>query len=186
MIMTFFDSVEMYDDTAPEGFWRAVEISFSPPYICVFEMRRSAPRPGASTSFLSLALLRSLSWLFHRESNLGEETCWYPSVLHFWPILSRRHVPSSIQIMTEYTTESIRWEERVQIVRKHYQDKGYRVHSGLQFGCELVLYADDPSKVHSDFCVHVVPEGKCLSNGSKHALPKNERMMSLSRFSFSY
>jgi tRNA splicing endonuclease len=24
---------------------------------------------------------------------------------------------------------------------------------------ELVLYADDPSRVHSDFCVHVVPEG---------------------------
>ncbi len=31
------------------------------------------------------------------------------------------------------------------------------MHSGLQFGCELVLYADDPSRVHSDFCVHVVP-----------------------------
>lgn len=52
------------------------------------------------------------------------------------------------------------WEERVRIVRQHYRDKGYRVHSGLQFGCELVLYADDPSKVHSDFCVHVVPEGR--------------------------
>ena len=31
------------------------------------------------------------------------------------------------------------------------------MHSGLQFGCELVLYADDPGRVHSDFCVHVVP-----------------------------
>ncbi len=31
------------------------------------------------------------------------------------------------------------------------------MHSGLQFGCELVLYADEPGRVHSDFCVHVVP-----------------------------
>ena len=54
---------------------------------------------------------------------------------------------------------AIAWEERVQIVRRHFERKGYRVHSGLQFGCELVLYADDPGRVHSDFCVHVVPEG---------------------------
>lgn len=54
---------------------------------------------------------------------------------------------------------SVEWEERVSLVRRHFEGKGYRVHSGLQFGCELVLYADDPSKVHSDFCVHVVPEG---------------------------
>jgi len=54
------------------------------------------------------------------------------------------------------------WEERVLIVRRHFERKGYRVHSGLQFGCELVLYADDPSKVHSDFCVHVVPQGNFL------------------------
>ena len=49
------------------------------------------------------------------------------------------------------------WEDRVQIVRRHFERKGYRVHSGLQFGCELVLYADSPDRVHSDFCVHVVP-----------------------------
>lgn len=52
------------------------------------------------------------------------------------------------------------WEDRVAIVRRHFEKKGYRVHSGLQFGCELVLYADDPSRVHSDFCVHVVRPGK--------------------------
>lgn len=51
------------------------------------------------------------------------------------------------------------WEDRIALVRRHYEAKGYRVHSGLQFGCELVLYADNPSLVHSDFCVHVVPEG---------------------------
>ncbi len=45
--------------------------------------------------------------------------------------------------------------ERISIARKHFMKKGYRVHSGLQFGCELVLYADLPSKVHSDFCVHI-------------------------------
>ena len=56
-------------------------------------------------------------------------------------------------------------------MREHYEEKGYRVHSGLQFGCELVLYADDPSKVHSDFCVHVVPEGKsvCVCAGCVRA-----------------
>eukprot|EP00978_Attheya_sp_CCMP212_P000145 scaffold280_cov50-Attheya_sp.AAC.2 len=47
-------------------------------------------------------------------------------------------------------------EERIDIVRKHFEAKGYRVHSGLQFGVELVLYSDSPTKVHSDFCVHVV------------------------------
>mmetsp|Transcript_50 Transcript_50/g.65 ORF Transcript_50/g.65 Transcript_50/m.65 type:complete len:135 (-) Transcript_50:229-633(-) len=48
-------------------------------------------------------------------------------------------------------------EKRIAIVRRHFERKGYRVHSGLQFGCELVLYADDPNRVHSDFCVHIVP-----------------------------
>ena len=36
------------------------------------------------------------------------------------------------------------WEDKVTIVRKFYETKGYRVHSGLQFGCELVLYVDSP------------------------------------------
>jgi tRNA splicing endonuclease len=57
----------------------------------------------------------------------------------------------------------MQWEERILLVRKHYESKGYRAHSGLQFGVELVLYADDPSRVHSDFCVHVVREGKRAS-----------------------
>ncbi len=38
-------------------------------------------------------------------------------------------------------------EERIGILRRHFERKGYRVHSGLQFGCELVLYADDPSRM---------------------------------------
>lgn len=66
------------------------------------------------------------------------------------------------------------WEEKVKIVRVHFEQKGYRVHSGLQFGCELVLYADDPQRVHSDFCVHVVCEGELctlvLSEESKARL----------------
>jgi len=57
---------------------------------------------------------------------------------------------------------TLSFEERIRIVRDHFERKGYRVHSGLQFGCELVLYADDPDRVHSDFCVHVVPAGKYL------------------------
>lgn len=63
--------------------------------------------------------------------------------------------------MTTPTTTPLKdlsWEQRIQILRKHFEAKGYRVHSGLQFGCELVLYADDPSRVHSDFCVHLVDE----------------------------
>eukprot|EP00980_Cylindrotheca_fusiformis_P031297 scaffold26131_cov211-Cylindrotheca_fusiformis.AAC.1 len=47
-------------------------------------------------------------------------------------------------------------QTKVKIVQDHYERKGYRVHSGLQFGCELVLYADDPENVHSDFCIHIV------------------------------
>jgi hypothetical protein len=61
--------------------------------------------------------------------------------------------------VTAHVPPSVAWETRIQIVRRHFEAKGYRVHSGLQFGCELVLYADDPSRVHSDFCIHVVPEG---------------------------
>jgi tRNA intron endonuclease, catalytic C-terminal domain len=45
-------------------------------------------------------------------------------------------------------------------VRRHYESLGYRVHSGLQFGCDFVLYADSPEAVHSDFCVYIVPDGK--------------------------
>ncbi|GMH66436.1 hypothetical protein TrLO_g10116 [Triparma laevis f. longispina] len=39
------------------------------------------------------------------------------------------------------------------LLRSHYSSLGYRVHSGLQFGTDLVLYADSPSLVHSDFAV---------------------------------
>ena len=57
------------------------------------------------------------------------------------------------------------WEEKVAFVRQFYEAKGYRVHSGLQFGCELVLYADDPECVHSDFCIHVVRDGELVARG---------------------
>mmetsp|Transcript_27579 Transcript_27579/g.34123 ORF Transcript_27579/g.34123 Transcript_27579/m.34123 type:complete len:163 (-) Transcript_27579:1095-1583(-) len=53
------------------------------------------------------------------------------------------------------SNEGISHSDKIAIARQHFERKGYRVHSGLQFGCELVLYADDPSRVHSDFCVHV-------------------------------
>lgn len=57
------------------------------------------------------------------------------------------------------TFDATEWEAKVAFVRRHYEEKGYRVHSGLQFGCELVLYADDPQRVHSDFCIHVLENG---------------------------
>ena len=66
---------------------------------------------------------------------------------------------TSYQTLHQYSCEH---EKRIQIVQKHFENKGYRAHSGLQFGCELVLYADDPNRVHSDFCVHVVHEGRFL------------------------
>ena len=47
--------------------------------------------------------------------------------------------------------------KHLSIVKKHYERKGYRVHSGLQFGCHLVLYADTPDAVHSDYCIHILP-----------------------------
>eukprot|EP00581_Thalassiosira_minuscula_P015004 CAMPEP_0183731628 /NCGR_PEP_ID=MMETSP0737-20130205/35993_1 /TAXON_ID=385413 /ORGANISM="Thalassiosira miniscula, Strain CCMP1093" /LENGTH=199 /DNA_ID=CAMNT_0025964409 /DNA_START=124 /DNA_END=723 /DNA_ORIENTATION=- len=53
------------------------------------------------------------------------------------------------------SSSNLTHEDRIAIVRNHFAQKGYRVHSGLQFGCELVLYADSPGRVHSDFCVHV-------------------------------
>ena len=62
--------------------------------------------------------------------------------------------------MISRTSFHLTHEDRISIVRNHFQEKGYRVHSGLQFGCELVLYADHPGLVHSDFCVHVVGGGK--------------------------
>ena len=45
---------------------------------------------------------------------------------------------------TTDVVSSVEWERKVSIVKKYYQMKGYRVHSGLQFGCELVLYVDAP------------------------------------------
>jgi tRNA intron endonuclease, catalytic C-terminal domain len=50
--------------------------------------------------------------------------------------------------------------DKAAFVRRHYESLGYRVHSGLQFGCDFVLYADSPEAVHSDFCVYIVPDGK--------------------------
>uniref|UniRef100_A0A6U9VYS5 tRNA-intron lyase n=1 Tax=Pseudo-nitzschia australis TaxID=44445 RepID=A0A6U9VYS5_9STRA len=54
------------------------------------------------------------------------------------------------------------WEEKVEFVRMHYEEQGYRVHSGLQFGAELVLYADRPDLVHSDFCIHVTRDDESI------------------------
>ncbi|GKY92625.1 hypothetical protein MPSEU_000232600 [Mayamaea pseudoterrestris] len=65
-------------------------------------------------------------------------------------------------LISSSSSSSIEPDTRLAFVRRYYQRKGYRVHSGLQFGCEFVLYADDPSKVHSDFCVHVVNENGIL------------------------
>lgn len=59
--------------------------------------------------------------------------------------------------MSEKAPINLTQSDHISITRTHFTNKGYRVHSGLQFGCELVLYADEPGRVHSDFCVHVVP-----------------------------
>ena len=62
--------------------------------------------------------------------------------------------------MTTLANNVLAFEEQIVLARRHFERKGYRVHSGLQFGCELVLYADDPDRVHSDFCVHVVSNSR--------------------------
>lgn len=54
------------------------------------------------------------------------------------------------------------WEEKVEFVKQYYEEQGYRVHSGLQFGAELVLYADRPDLVHSDFCIHVTRDDESI------------------------
>mmetsp|Transcript_18917 Transcript_18917/g.39373 ORF Transcript_18917/g.39373 Transcript_18917/m.39373 type:complete len:152 (+) Transcript_18917:19-474(+) len=48
-------------------------------------------------------------------------------------------------------------DETENVLRDHYKNLGYRVHSGLQFGTTLVLYADSPNLVHSDFAVLHTP-----------------------------
>mmetsp|Transcript_28981 Transcript_28981/g.32509 ORF Transcript_28981/g.32509 Transcript_28981/m.32509 type:complete len:129 (+) Transcript_28981:143-529(+) len=53
-------------------------------------------------------------------------------------------------------------EEKVEFVKRNYQKLGYRVHSGLQFGAELVLYADRPDLVHSDFCINVTRDDELI------------------------
>lgn len=51
------------------------------------------------------------------------------------------------------TPRELTHDEILDIVKEYFSRKGYKVLSGLQFGCELVLYADSPTRVHSDFCV---------------------------------
>jgi len=53
-------------------------------------------------------------------------------------------------------------EEKVEFVKRNYEQMGYRVHSGLQFGAELVLYADRPDLVHSDFCINVTRDDEFI------------------------
>ena len=57
----------------------------------------------------------------------------------------------SAPIMPNYSLD-----ESIAIIREYYTKRGYLVYSGLQFGVALVLYADQPDRVHSDFAVHVV------------------------------
>jgi tRNA intron endonuclease, catalytic C-terminal domain len=47
--------------------------------------------------------------------------------------------------------------KQIELVRYYYQTiKGYPyVCCGLQFGVHLVLYADHPSQVHSDYCIYI-------------------------------
>lgn len=52
--------------------------------------------------------------------------------------------------------------DAIEIVRSHFELKGYRALSGLQFGCDLVLYSDDINRVHSEFCVHILGQDSRL------------------------
>eukprot|EP00588_Corethron_pennatum_P000740 CAMPEP_0194298710 /NCGR_PEP_ID=MMETSP0169-20130528/60317_1 /TAXON_ID=218684 /ORGANISM="Corethron pennatum, Strain L29A3" /LENGTH=196 /DNA_ID=CAMNT_0039048727 /DNA_START=54 /DNA_END=644 /DNA_ORIENTATION=+ len=68
-------------------------------------------------------------------------------------------LPPPLLLPSGYGDGPDRRDREIALVRRHYERKGYRAVSGLQFGGDLVLYADDPSVVHSDFCVVVVPGG---------------------------
>jgi hypothetical protein len=76
------------------------------------------------------------------------------------PTSNQTSTPSPSAAVSSVPPLSLSHEDRISIVRNHFIAKGYRVHSGLQFGCELVLYSDSPALVHSDFCVHV-PADAC-------------------------
>lgn len=39
----------------------------------------------------------------------------------------------------------------------HYRSKGWMIRSGVQFGCDFVLYQAHPSRIHSTFSVLVIP-----------------------------
>jgi tRNA splicing endonuclease len=45
--------------------------------------------------------------------------------------------------MEESSSREKEREKFIAIARRHFERKGYRVHSGLQFGVELVLYAGE-------------------------------------------
>lgn len=100
--------------------------------------------------------------LLYSEPCTSHVEC-YRQIILYWArlILVERHRPGSSQSSMPQVQLPC-FEERVSVARQHFEQKGYRVHSGLQFGCELVLYADDPDNVHSDFCVHVVSES-CMN-----------------------
>ena len=51
-------------------------------------------------------------------------------------------------------------DEQAKFVKRKYERMGYRVHSGLQFGADLVLYAHRPDLVHSDFCINISSDGE--------------------------
>lgn len=77
-------------------------------------------------------------------------------------VSDRQAVALSTRTQNDYNSQ-LSQSDRISIARSHFVKKGYRVHSGLQFGCELVLYADIPSRVHSDFCVHIPTEDTSLN-----------------------
>jgi len=53
-------------------------------------------------------------------------------------------------------------DEQAKFVKRKYERMGYRVHSGLQFGADLVLYAHRPDLVHSDFCINISSDDEMI------------------------
>ena len=58
---------------------------------------------------------------------------------------------SNDSVASDSTTPSL--PTPLSLLRSHYTSQNYIIHSGLQFGVDLVLYASSPTLVHSDFAV---------------------------------
>jgi hypothetical protein len=105
--------------------------SYACTYLRIYELKKS----HSNTPTLFIVIVRH-----HYQSNMVDNVSLMIAPHPPYPNLLRSAHPVLIAI-----------------VRRHFERKGYHVRSSLQFGCKLVLYANSPGRVHSDFCIRVPP-----------------------------